>query len=65
MSPDHFVTEFPDRSGCGYAYYGKGISHKATKGKARDYAYYRCLGTDAYRFGGARVCRKTPVRTDL
>jgi site-specific DNA recombinase len=51
--------------GCGYAYYGKGISHKAAKGKARDYAYYRCLGTDAYRFGGARVCRNTQVRTDL
>jgi site-specific DNA recombinase len=51
--------------GCGYAYYGKGISHKAAKGKARDYAYYRCLGTDAYRFGGVRVCRNTQVRTDL
>jgi site-specific DNA recombinase len=51
--------------GCGYAYYGKGISHKAAKGKARDYAYYRCLGTDAYRFGGTRVCRNTQVRTDL
>ncbi len=51
--------------GCGYAYYGNGISHKAAQGKARDYAYYRCLGTDAYRFGGARVCRNTQVRTDL
>src|SRR5262249_6670085 len=51
--------------GCGYAYYGKGISHKAAKGRPRDYAYYRCLGTDAYRFGGARVCRNTQVRTDL
>jgi site-specific DNA recombinase len=51
--------------GCGYAYYGKGISHKAAKGKPRDYAYYRGLGTDAYRFGGARVWRNTQVRTDL
>jgi site-specific DNA recombinase len=51
--------------GCGYAYYGKGISHKAAKGRPREYAYYRCLGTDAYRFGGARVCRQTQVRTDL
>jgi site-specific DNA recombinase len=24
----------------------------------------RCLGTDAYRFGGERVCANTPVRTD-
>ncbi len=49
---------------CGYAFYGKAISHKAAKGKSRDYAYYRCLGTDAYRFGGERVCANTQVRTD-
>ena len=50
---------------CGYAFYGKRISHKAAKGHPRAYAYYRCLGTDAYRFGGERACRNTPVRTDL
>ena len=50
---------------CGYAYYGKAISFKAAKGHPRDYAYYRCLGTDAYRFGGERVCHNTQVRTDL
>jgi len=50
---------------CGYAYYGKAISNKAAKGKARDYAYYRCIGTDAYRFGGERVCCNRQVRTDL
>ena len=50
---------------CGYAYYGKAISFKAAKGHTRDYAYYRCLGTDAYRFGGERVCHNTQVRTDL
>lgn len=50
---------------CGYASYGKAISHKAAKGKARDYAYYRCIGTDAYRFGGQRLCGNTQVRTDL
>lgn len=49
---------------CGYAYYGKAISNKAAKGKPRDYAYYRCIGTDAYRFGGNRVCSNTQVRTD-
>ncbi len=49
---------------CGYAYYGKAISNKAVKGKPRDYAYYRCIGTDAYRFGGQRVCSNTQVRTD-
>jgi site-specific DNA recombinase len=50
---------------CGYAYYGKRLSPSARKGKPRAYAYYRCLGTDAYRFGGERVCQNTQVRTDL
>jgi site-specific DNA recombinase len=49
---------------CRYAYYGKAISNKAAKGKRRDYAYYRCVGTDAYRFGGERVCDNHQVRTD-
>lgn len=50
---------------CGYAYYGKPVSTGAAKGKRRDYAYYRCIGTDAYRFGGQRVCENKQVRTDL
>jgi site-specific DNA recombinase len=50
---------------CGYAYYGKAISPSARKYRPRRYAYYRCIGTDAYRFGGQRVCSNTPVRTDL
>ena len=50
---------------CGYAYYGKRISPSARKGKPRAYAYSRCLGTDAYRFGGERICPNTQVRTDL
>ena len=50
---------------CQYAYYGKAVSNKAAKGKTRDYAYYRCVGTDAYRFGGERVCDNMQVRTDF
>ena len=50
---------------CGYALYGKPVSRKAAKGHPRTYAYYRCLGTDAYRFGGERVCDNPQVRTDL
>src|SRR6266571_327928 len=50
---------------CGYAFYGKPISRTAAKGKTRTYAYYRCLGTEAYRFGGERVCTNAQVRTDL
>ena len=48
---------------CGYAYYGKPVSRSSAKGKTR-YAYYRCVGTDAYRFGGKRVCQNAQVRTD-
>jgi site-specific DNA recombinase len=50
---------------CQYAYYGKPVSIKAAKGQPRDYAYYRCIGTDAHRFGGERVCSNTQVRTDM
>jgi site-specific DNA recombinase len=50
---------------CGYAYYGKASRPSRRKGHPRAYAYYRCLGTDAYRFGGQRICPNTQVRTDL
>ena len=49
---------------CGYAYYGKAISLRAAKGKVRDYAYYRCCGSDAFRFGGHRLCANAQLRTD-
>lgn len=48
---------------CGYAYYGKKVSRSSAKGKI-PYAYYRCIGTDAYRFGGTRVCQNKQLRTD-
>jgi site-specific DNA recombinase len=50
---------------CDYAFYGKAVSLKAGKGKRRDYAYYRCVGSDAYRFGGERICHNKQVRTDV
>ena len=50
---------------CGHAFYGKPVSLSSGKGKRRDYAYYRCIGTDAYRFGGHRICQNKQVRTDL
>ena len=49
---------------CGYAYYGKPLSVSSRKGKPREYAYYRCVGSDAYRFGGQRVCDNGQCRTD-
>jgi site-specific DNA recombinase len=46
---------------CGYALCGN------TRGKASGgyNGYYRCTGTDRYRFGGNRVCESTSVRMDL
>ncbi len=49
---------------CGYSYYGKPISHSTRRGKPRSYAYYRCIGSDGYRFGGQRLCDNKQVRTD-
>jgi site-specific DNA recombinase len=48
---------------CRYAFYGKPVSRTSAKGKTR-HTYYRCVGTDGYRFGGERVCTNQQVRTD-
>lgn len=48
---------------CDYAFYGKKVSRATARGKSQ-WAYYRCIGTDAYRFGGKRVCENKQVRTD-
>ncbi len=50
---------------CGSACDGTRLSPSARTGKPRAYASSRCLGTDAYRFGGERLCQHTQVRTDL
>lgn len=50
---------------CGYANSGKPISPSGRKHQTRSYAYYRCIGSDAYRFGGVRLCWNKQLRTDL
>jgi site-specific DNA recombinase len=49
---------------CGYGCYGKPVSRPSAHGKVR-YAYYRCTGSDAYRFGGQRLCWNKQIRTDI
>jgi site-specific DNA recombinase len=44
---------------------GKPISPSGRKHHERSYAYYRCIGSDAYRFGGVRLCWNKQLRTDL
>ncbi|MBX9951617.1 MAG: recombinase family protein [Candidatus Obscuribacterales bacterium] len=46
---------------CDYAFYGKPAKNR----HGQHYVYYRCIGTDAYRFGGKRVCSNRQVRGDL
>lgn len=50
-------------SKCGYAYYGKTVSRSAAKGR-QQWVYYRCVGTDSYRFPGGRICHNKQVRVD-
>jgi site-specific DNA recombinase len=50
-------------AGCGYGWYGKGIT-RFTKNDQAPYPYYRCCGMDAFRHSGARVCPHRPIRLD-
>lgn len=45
---------------CGYALY-----RTSTRSSARKILYYRCLGSDAYRYVGGRVCDSRPVRQEI
>ena len=47
-------------SACGYACYR---GHTTTTAGSKIY-YYRCLGSDNYRYQGGRVCGNKPVRAD-
>lgn len=46
-------------SSCGYAYY-----RTSTRTATRKIYYYRCLGSDDYRYPNGRVCENKPVRAD-
>jgi site-specific DNA recombinase len=45
--------------GCGYAYY-----RTSTRTTNKTIYYYRCLGSDDYRYEHGRVCANLPVRAD-
>jgi site-specific DNA recombinase len=44
---------------CGYGYY-----RTSARTARRKIYYYRCLGSDDYRYEGGRVCGNKPVRAD-
>ncbi len=49
---------------CGYAFYGKTTRQRGRGRVLTDFYYYRCSGTDAYRFGGERICSNNQIRAD-
>jgi len=50
---------------CGYAYYGKTLRQLGAGRQMRDFLYYRCSGSDRYRFGGERICNNSQVQGNL
>jgi site-specific DNA recombinase len=46
-------------AGCGYAYY-----RTSTRTTNKKIYYYRCLGSDDYRYEHGRICANRPVRAD-
>ena len=46
-------------SECGYSYY-----RSSTRTSSRKLYYYRCIGSDNYRFENGRVCSSKPIRQD-
>jgi site-specific DNA recombinase len=49
---------------CGYAFYGKTTRQWGKGRQLTDFSYYRCSGTDGYRFGGERICTNSQTRAD-
>jgi site-specific DNA recombinase len=49
---------------CGYTLSAAVTTYRLRSGEERRRGYYRCLGTDAYRFGGERVCHNPPLPLD-
>jgi site-specific DNA recombinase len=50
---------------CGYAYYGKTLRQLGAGRQMRDFFYYRCSGSDGYRFGGERICSNAQVQGNI
>lgn len=50
---------------CGYAYYGKTLRQLGAGRQMRDFLYYRCSGSDGYRFGGERICNNAQVQGNI
>ena len=63
--PCHLLQGLTCCALCGYAFYGKTVRQRGKGSDLTDFRYYRCSGTDGYRFGGDRICSSTQVRADI
>ena len=50
---------------CGYAYYGKSLRQLGAGRQMRDFLYYRCSGSDGYRFGGEPICSNAQIQGNI
>jgi site-specific DNA recombinase len=50
---------------CGYAYYGKTTHQMGAGHQMKDFRYYRCSGSDGYRFGGERICNNAQMQGEF
>ena len=57
--PPNLLQGLAACAGCGYGYY-----RTSTRTTNKKIYYYRCLGSDDYRYPGGRVCANKPVRAD-
>ena len=62
--PGHLLQGLTCCALCGYAFYGKTTRQRGKGHRLTDFRYYRCTGTDAYRFGGERICSNTQIRAE-
>jgi len=58
--PGYLLQGLLTCSECRYAYYGKTTRQRGAGG-LKDFIYYRCSGTDGYRFGGERICNNPQI----
>jgi site-specific DNA recombinase len=62
--PGHLLQGLTCCPLCGYAFYGKTTRQRGKGRRLTDFRYYRCSGTDGYRFGGERICSNTQIRAE-
>jgi len=62
--PGHLLQGLTCCALCGYAFYGKTTRQRGRGHRLRDFRYYRCSGTDPYRFGGECICSNSQIRAD-